>query len=82
MRTSKIIDITCKKKFNCTECGFAIDVPPREITLEKLSHMAEVKKVSELLKKTGVDAPTLNMRILICPKCKRLLVCKDDFTDV
>lgn len=64
--TSKIIDITRKKSFNCSKCGLTICVPPRGISIGKLRHMRAVQK--ELLKKTGADsAVTSNTRILICP---------------
>lgn len=79
---SKIIDITGKKSVNCPQCGFTINLPPREISMEKLRHMEDVKKISELLKKTRADRETAsNPRILICPMCNSPIVCKDAFTD-
>lgn len=54
--TSKIIEITGKKSFNCTKCGLTTCVPPRGISIGKLRHMREAQKVSELLKKTGADS--------------------------
>jgi len=79
---SKIIDITGKKSINCPECGFTIEIPPRKISMEKLGHMKDVKKVSELLIKTGADREVVsNPRILICPLCNHPIVCRDEFTD-
>jgi DNA-directed RNA polymerase subunit RPC12/RpoP len=78
---SKIIDITGKKTVNCTECGFTIQVPPRELSMEKLRHMRDVRKVADLLKKTGADKGASNIRILICSNCSSVLACKDEFTD-
>jgi hypothetical protein len=50
--------------------------------MKKLRHMEDVKKISELLKKTGADRETTsNPRILICPMCNYPIVCKDAFTD-
>lgn len=75
---SKIIDVTGKKSVNCPECGFAIDVPLREISMEKLRHIRDVKKVSELLKKTKAGKTVaLNTMILICPNCGKPIPCKD-----
>lgn len=78
---SKIIDITGKKTVTCTECGFTIQVPPRELSMEKLRRMKDIKKVADLLKQTGADKGALNIRILICPKCGHPLMCRDEFTD-
>jgi len=78
---SKIVDITGIKSVNCSKCGFAIEIPPREIDMEKLRHMEDVKKILELLKQTGSDTDIAsNTRILICPKCNCVIVCRDEFT--
>ena len=80
---SKIIDVTGKKSVNCPKCGFKIEIPPRTISMEKLGRMKDVKKVSELLIKTGVDSEAAsNPIILICPLCNHPIVCRDEFSDV
>ena len=80
---NKIIDVTGKQSVNCPKCGFTIAISPRTISMEKLGHMNDVKKVSELLKKTEVDSEAAsNPIILICPLCNYTIVCRDKFSNV
>jgi hypothetical protein len=49
------------------------------MSMEKLRHMRDVKKVSELLKKTKAGrTAALNTMILMCPNCGKPIACKDE----
>ena len=77
----KIVDITDKEKLECPNCGFVIDVPPRTMSMDKLRHMQAVKWFAEWQKKHVPQAHGLsNVRMLKCPKCEQLTICKDRFS--
>jgi DNA-directed RNA polymerase subunit M/transcription elongation factor TFIIS len=80
---SEIVDIKGKKRLNCSKCGLTIRIPPREISIEKINRMKDVKKISKLLKESISTADTAsNVIILVCPNCNNAIICKDEFTQI
>ena len=76
----EIVDITGKKSLNCTNCNFLIDIPPREISMEKLRHMQEGKVFAEWHKKNVGTTAVSNVRLVICPNCGQPIICTDKYS--
>ena len=81
----EFVDVKGKKSFNCPRCNYAIQVPPREISMKRLEHMSAVewfeKWHKEHVSKNNPDVHGAgNVRLMICPECHITLILKDEFT--
>jgi len=85
MNIRRIIDIIGKKVFECPYCGFEIKVPPRNLSMEKLRHMQDVKRVADLRAKDAYKpgdgkGGIANLRAFICPNCTEPIFGTDEFS--
>ena len=75
------IDLTGQRKINCPYCGEEAEIPHREITQEKLTHMRSVETLYKNME--GREFPLIiNFRWVICPVCKKMFIGKDKFTKI
>jgi len=75
-----IVKVNDKNQVKCPNCGYLINAPPREISLNKLKHMNEVKELTHLHGSKDTTKLT-NVRALICPECGGPVIVLDRFSN-
>ena len=82
MSIDELIHVEGKTFIYCYRCGTRAPVPPR--TKENLEHIREVKAESDRIGASSPEAVgnVSFTRTIVCPSCKNIIRCRDEYTDI